>query len=151
MSSESPVLGSLNIDLTKNHHLGLIYTEWNHAIVNKLLDQIKDALDQKKVSYDVVSVPGALELVYAAKKMALTQKYDAIITVGTVIRGDTYHFEYVCQGVAQGLSSLNADPNLQTPIIQGVLTVDTKKQAYDRIAAKKGTEIALSALHITKI
>ena len=133
------------------YRFGIIFTQWNIDIVEELLKQVEHTLEKHKAQFQVLSVPGSLELVYASKKMALTGKYDGIIILGVVIRGDTYHFEYVCQGVAQGISALNAELNLQPPIIQGLLTVNTKEQADQRIATNKGIEIAYSALQMAKM
>ena len=96
---------------------------------------------------DVYHVPGAVELTFAASQLIEASMYDAIIVFGCVIRGGTPHFDYVCQSVTQGITSLNAD--CDTPVIFGVLTVDCEQDALDRCGGKlgnKGEEAAVAAI-----
>lgn len=97
---------------------------------------------------DIFEVPGAVELTFAASQLIETDQFDAIIVFGCVVRGGTPHFEYVCQSVTQGITSLNADCTV--PVIFGVLTVDTEKDAIDRTAGgpmgDKGAEAAETAV-----
>lgn len=97
------------------------------------------------MAYDCYHVPGAVELTYGAA--ALVKKYDAVIVFGCVIRGGTPHFDYVCDSVTQGVTRLNSKG--KTPVIFGVLTVDTEQDAIDRAGGKlgnKGTEAAEAAI-----
>src|SRR5690606_10260956 len=97
-------------------------------------------------------VPGAFEIPFAAKKMAETGKYDAIITLGTVIRGSTPHFDYVCNEVAKGVSSLSLSTNV--PVIFGVITTDTIEQAIERAGTKagnKGWDAATTAIEMANL
>jgi len=101
---------------------------------------------------DVAWVPGAFEIPLVAKKMAQQTKYDAIITLGAVIRGDTPHFDYVCNEVAKGVSTVS----LQTekPVIFGVLTTDTTDQALERSGIKagnKGSDAAVAAIEMANL
>ena len=96
---------------------------------------------------DVYEVPGAVELTFAASQIIEASLYDAVIVFGTVIRGGTPHFDYVCQSVTQGITALNAD--CDTPVIFGVLTVDCEQDALDRAGGKlgnKGSEAAEAAI-----
>ena len=101
----------------------------------------------KEENIYVAYVPGTFELTFGARQMALMKKPDAVITLGSVVRGGTPHFEYVCQGVTQGMTLLNMEFNI--PFIFGVLTTDTMKQAEDRaggVMGNKGDECAVAAI-----
>lgn len=96
---------------------------------------------------DIFQVPGAVELTYAASQLIEASMYDAVIVFGCVIRGGTPHFDYVCQSVTQGITSLNADCDI--PVIFGVLTVDNEQDAIDRAGGSlgnKGTEATETAI-----
>jgi len=126
----------------------LVYTEWNEAIVGPLMDgarRIFSAFPQVEVK--AIQVPGAVELSYAVAAHARVAPADAYIAFGCVIRGETPHFDYVCQSVTQGLTALNI--TLASPVIFGVLTVNTLEQAEERIGGRhghKGEEAAMAAL-----
>lgn len=126
----------------------LVYTEWNGAIVGPLMDGARRILSSfPQVEVKVLQVPGAVELSYAVAAHARIAPADAYIAFGCVIRGETPHFDYVCQSVTQGLTHLNV--NLPAPVIFGVLTVNTLEQAEDRIGGlhgHKGEEAAMAAL-----
>lgn len=134
---------------------GIAVARFNSFIVDRLLDGALDALRKHGVQdkdITVVKVPGAYELPLAVKKMAAQKNYDAIISLGAVIRGGTPHFEYVAGECVKGLSqiSLNAD----IPVAFGVLTVDTIEQAIERAGTKagnKGAEAALTAIEMVSL
>ena len=99
----------------------------------------------------VKTVPGSFELVYGAQQLCKNDGFDAIIILGSVIRGDTPHFDYICQGVTFGISRLNATQNI--PVIFGLLTTDDHQQAVDRSGGKlgnKGDECAVDAIKMAK-
>lgn len=121
--------------------VGIVVARFNEFITGKLLSGAEDALRRHGVeqsNVDVAWVPGAYEIPIVAKKLAASGKYDAIITLGTVIRGATPHFDYVCSEVAKGVSALNMQEGI--PIIFGVLTTDTIEQAIERAGTKAGNK-----------
>lgn len=127
--------------------VAIISAEWNEHINRRMVDSALARFKQAKAQADVFKVPGAFELTYAASQMIETSLYDAVIVFGTVIRGGTPHFDYVCQSVTQGITMLNAD--VDTPVIFGVLTVDKEQDALDRAGGPvgdKGAECAEAAL-----
>ncbi|MFC4232795.1 6,7-dimethyl-8-ribityllumazine synthase [Parasediminibacterium paludis] len=137
------------IPSTKDAFVVIVKTEWNAHIVNKLEAGAKKSLKEQAATYKVITVPGAFEIPFAIKayQANATQKADAFIALGTVIRGDTPHFDYVCKAVTDGVVSLNMQ--LDVPTIFGVLTVDTEQQAMERIGGihgHKGEEAAITAL-----
>lgn len=135
--------------------IGIVAGRFNEFITGKLLSGALDALKRHGVSEEHVSVawvPGAFEIPLTAKKMAKTNHYDAIITLGTVIRGATPHFDYVCAEVAKGVA--NAAMESGIPVIFGVLTTDTIEQAIERAGTKagnKGWESAVSAIEMANL
>lgn len=126
----------------------LVKTEWNAAIVDELERGCLKILKQYNVSSRTVVVPGAVEIPFAINQYwANGPTPSAFIALGTVVRGDTPHFDYVCQSVTNGITQLNL--SLPVPVIFGVLTVDTQEQAEERIGGKhghKGEEAAITAL-----
>ena len=125
--------------------VGIVVSEWNNQITDRLLESAVNTLTANGVS--PTSITGSFELVYGASLMAKSGYVDAIIAIGCVVRGDTPHFDYICQGTTQGLSSLNAQG--QIPIINGLLTVNTMEQAEARTGGSvgdKGKEFALTAI-----
>lgn len=131
----------------------LLYTEWNHQVVDELVRGCERALGHYQVEKIVkVQVPGAVELPFACRRYyestaGTSERPDALIMLGCVIRGGTPHFEYVCQAVTQGATGLNLV--LPVPVIFGVLTVDTAEQAAERTGGAhghKGEEAAVTAL-----
>ena len=113
--------------------IGIIVSEWNSAITEKLLDGACNTLQKHGVSPDnmpVFYVPGSFELVFGAQQAAKYSDVDAIIVLGCVIRGDTPHFDYVCEGVTEGIARLNATQDI--PVIFGLLTTENQQQAEDR-------------------
>jgi 6,7-dimethyl-8-ribityllumazine synthase len=137
--------------LQKDAFIIIVRTQWNSRIVDKLEAGCIKILDHYQMkNYQVVTVPGALEIPFAIKSFwdnSKLQKPKAFIALGCVLRGDTPHFDYVCRGVTDGIVNLNL--TLPVPTIFGVLTVDNQQQADDRtggLYGNKGDESAISAL-----
>lgn len=130
--------------------VGIVVAEWNGHITSALLDGALDifrreGFDDSQIQ--VFHVPGAVELTFGASQLIESSAFDAVIVFGCVIRGGTPHFDYVCQSVTQGVTSLNAD--CDTPVIFGVLTVDNEQDALDRAGGRlgnKGAEAAEAAI-----
>ncbi|WP_214693835.1 6,7-dimethyl-8-ribityllumazine synthase [Exiguobacterium sp. s160] len=135
--------------------IGIVVGRFNDLITMRLLDGARDALKRHGVKEEDVSlafVPGAFELPLVAKKMAMSQKYDAVITLGAVIRGATPHFDYVCNEAAKGIAQ--ASYQSEVPVIFGVLTTETIEQAIERAGTKagnKGWEAATSAIEMANL
>ena len=137
--------------------------DWNPNVTHALLEGAYNALIENGVqekNIKIVHVPGTFELTFAAKVLQDKEKYKAIIVLGCVIQGDTPHFDYVCQGVTQGISALNAKANTWTlkgyyaPVIFGVLTTNTLQQAEDRAGGtlgNKGVESAVTAIKMANL
>jgi 6,7-dimethyl-8-ribityllumazine synthase len=137
------------IPVIKDAFVVIVKTEWNAHIINKLEAGVKKVLKAQNVGCKTLVVPGAFEIPFAVKNhyTYATKLPDAYITLGTVIRGDTPHFDYVCKAVTDGVVQLNL--SLDTPVIFGVLTVDTEQQALERIGGlhgHKGEEAAVTAI-----
>ena len=134
---------------------GIVASRFNEFIVKPLLDGALDAIKRHGGdlrSVDVAWVPGSYEIPLAAKRMALSGRYDAIVCLGAVIRGATAHFDYVAGGVASGVSAVALETNL--PVIFGVLTTDTTEQAVERAGTKagnKGFEAAVAAIEMADL
>lgn len=133
----------------------IIVSRFNSFITERLLSAALDALQRSGAASDnveVVHVPGAFELPLAAKKLAATDRFDAIIAIGCVLRGETSHYDYVCSETARGLQLAQMDTGL--PIIFCVLTCDTLEQAIDRAGLKggnKGFEAGLAAIEMAHL
>jgi 6,7-dimethyl-8-ribityllumazine synthase len=127
------------------YRFAIVASEYNSVIVDRLIDGALKALKgQKQVS--IIRVPGSFEIPLAAKHAALSKKYDAIVAIGCVVRGETSHFEYISSSVSHALQPVALETGL--PVGFGVLTVDTVQQAMDRSgeSGNKGAEAALTAL-----
>lgn len=128
--------------------VAIVVAEWNSHITNALRDGAVETLNTAGYNdVDIFYVPGAVELTFAASQLISTNKYDAVIVFGCVIRGGTPHFDYVCESVTQGVTHLNTI--YSTPVIFGVLTVDDEQQALDRaggVLGNKGSEAAETAI-----
>ena len=127
----------------------IVITEWNSKIVNELEKGAKKILKLNGVKFKTIIVPGAFEIPFTVKNhYAYCKKIpDAYITLGTIIQGDTPHFDYVCKAVTDGVLQLNL--SIDVPVIFGVLTVLNETQAIERIGGKhghKGEEAAITAL-----
>lgn len=133
--------------------VAIVAAEWNRKITDALLQGAIERLHDEGYPdscADVFRVPGTVELTFAASRLIDTDMYDAIIVLGCVIRGDTSHFDYVCQSVTQGITQLNTDGDI--PVIFGVLTTDNEQQALDRAGGRlgnKGAEAAECAIKMT--
>lgn len=138
-----------------NMHFGLVVAEWNAEITENLFQGAFDTFHKAGAEANNitrVNVPGTFELPYAAKLLCHQKKFDAIVVIGTVIQGETKHFDFVCQGVTQGVMQLNMDYN--TPVIFCVLTDNTKQQSIDRsggIHGNKGVECAVAAIKMASL
>lgn len=135
--------------------IGIVVGRFNEFITSKLLGGAEDALKRHGVddaNVTIAWVPGAFEIPLVAKKMAASKKYDAVITLGTVIRGSTPHFDYVCNEAAKGVASAGYQHDI--PVIFGVLTTDTIEQAIERAGTKagnKGWESATAAIEMADL
>jgi len=133
----------------------IVISRFNEFITGKLLDGAIDCLRRHGAADDQISivwVPGACEIVMAAKKLAQSGKYSAVLCLGAVIRGQTAHYDYVCQQVARGIGQINYDTKV--PAIFGVLTCDTLEQAVERAGTKMGNagaDAALTAMEMVNI
>lgn len=132
--------------------IGIVVSRFNSFVTEKLLAGALDAIESHSGSTDdavVARVPGAFEIPLIAKKMAASGKYDALVCLGAVIRGDTPHFDYVCEAVTRELGRVIGEYEL--PVGFGVLTTDNVQQALDRAGVKdanKGYEAALTAIEM---
>jgi 6,7-dimethyl-8-ribityllumazine synthase len=144
------------LEITKRKcNIALVASEFNHFIVQQLVDGAVDALSKNGVKQQNISliwVPGAFELPLAVDVLAASDKYDAVIALGAVIRGGTPHFDYVAGECSKGLAKVGLDYGL--PVIFGVLTTDTVDQALERAgsgAGNKGFDTAIAALQMISL
>ena len=134
---------------------GVVASRFNDFIVKQLLDGALDAIERHGGDpgvVDVVWVPGSYEIPLAAKQLALSGRYDAIVCLGAVIRGATAHFDYVASGAANGISAVALETGV--PVIFGVLTTETIEQAIERAGTKlgnKGFEAAVTAIEMADL
>ena len=141
--------------VSKDIKIGIVAARFNEFITSKLLGGAVDALKRHDVEEDnieVAWVPGAFEIPLIASKMAKSNKYDAIICLGAVIRGNTTHYDYVCSEVSKGIAhvSLNAD----IPVMFGVITTENIEQAIERAGTKagnKGFDCAVGAIEMVNL
>ena len=139
----------------KNMKVGIVAARFNEFIVSKLLGGAVDGLvrhgvDEKNIT--AAWVPGAFEIPIAAQKMAQSGKYDAIICLGTVIRGATSHYDYVCNEVSKGVAQVGLNTGI--PVLFGVVTTENIEQAIERAGTKagnKGYDCALSAIEMVNL
>ena len=154
MSSANYNLDLTNVPNAENKSFGIVVSEWNDEITNNLLIGSLDLLKSKgalKKNIHIIRVPGSFELIYGCKKMQ-DKNVDAIIAIGSLIRGETSHFDYICQSTSQGIKDLNVQG--KSPVIFCVLTDDTLQQALDRSGGKfgnKGEEAAIAAIKMSFI
>ena len=148
--------GKISGELTaQGLRFAIAVSRFNSFITERLLAAAVDALERsgaKTGDVDVVHVPGAFELPLTAKKLALTGKYDALVAIGCVLRGETAHYDYVCSETARGLQLAQMDTGV--PVIFCVLTCDTLEQAIDRAGLKggnKGFEAGLAAIEMAQL
>jgi len=138
-----------------DYRFGIVVARFNEFISSKLLSGCLDALkrhDALEANLEVAWVPGAFELPLLAQRMAATGRFDAIICLGTVIRGATPHFEYVTSEAAKGIAKVSLDSGV--PVIFGLVTSDTLEQAIERSGTKagnKGWDAAVSAIEMADL
>ena len=135
-----------------NMCFGIVVAEWNPEITGALLDGAVKTLEKHGAlpeNIHVKTVPGSFELIYGAHQMTLNDGYDAIIILGCVIRGETPHFDYICQGVTYGIARLNAKS--QIPVIYGLLTTNDLQQAKDRSGGRLGNKVDECAIDAIKM
>jgi 6,7-dimethyl-8-ribityllumazine synthase len=144
--------GRLNAE---GFRFALIASRWNDFITSRLVEGALDALERlgaDEKSVELYKVPGSFEIPLLALKLASSEKYDAVICLGTIIRGQTPHFEYIAGEVTKGI----AQAGMQTgvPVVYGIVTADTLEQAIDRAGVKlgnKGFEAAMSAVELVNL
>ncbi|TYP72854.1 6,7-dimethyl-8-ribityllumazine synthase [Aquimarina intermedia] len=159
MATENKNLSHYNkatIPNAKDFRFGIVVSEWNDTITEGLFQGAFDALiDCGALKDNIVrwNVPGSFELIYGCKKMQKSyDMLDAVIAIGSVIKGETQHFDFVCQGVTQGIKDLNVTSDI--PVIFCVLTDNTMQQSIDRSGGKhgnKGTEAAIAAIKMAQL
>ncbi len=141
--------------VARDFKFGLVVSRFNELLSQKLLSGALDALKRHEARDENITVswvPGAFEIPFAAKKMAESQKYDAVICLGVIIRGSTPHFEYISSEVAKGVAKVGLDSGV--PTIFGVITSDTIEQAIERAGTKagnKGWDAALGAIEMADL
>ena len=143
-----------SIPNAKDFRFGIVVSEWNESITEGLFQGAYETLvDCGAIPSNILrwSVPGSFELIYGSRKM-IDQKVDAVIAIGSVIQGETKHFDFVCQGVTQGIKDLNIQFDI--PVIFCVLTDNTMEQAVARSGGEhgnKGTEAAVAAIKMAAL
>lgn len=141
--------------IAKDLKFAIAVSRFNEFITTKLIEGATDTLlrqGAKTEDVEIVWVPGSFELPLVAKRLAETKKYDAVICLGTIIRGDTPHFDFVASETAKGISTVNLAT--AKPVIFGVITADTLEQAIERAGTKggnKGRDAALSAIEMANL
>ncbi|MDZ7580900.1 MAG: 6,7-dimethyl-8-ribityllumazine synthase [Deltaproteobacteria bacterium] len=141
--------------IAEGKRFGIVVSRFNDFITEKLLGGALDALIRtgaKEADIQIMKVPGAFEIPLAAKKAVQSNRYDAVICLGAVIRGATPHFDYVCAEVSKGVAQVGLDSGV--PVIFGVLTTDTVEQAIERAGTKsgnKGWQAAMSAVEMANL
>ncbi|MBW7997674.1 MAG: 6,7-dimethyl-8-ribityllumazine synthase [Candidatus Glassbacteria bacterium] len=139
----------------RGKRVALVVSRFNELITSRLADGAVDALVRHGAADNdiaVFRVPGSLEISPVARKLALSGKYDAVIAIGAVIRGDTPHFDYIAAEVAKGIAQTSLEAEI--PVVFGVLTTDSLDQALERAGAKagnKGAEAAMSAIEMMSL
>jgi 6,7-dimethyl-8-ribityllumazine synthase len=158
MATENKNLSNYDKDTipnAKDFRFGIVVSDWNDEITNGLFNGAKAALlDCGALPENIVrwNVPGSFELIFGSKKMIETQQVDCVIAIGCVIKGETMHFEFVCEGVTQGIKDLNI--NYDVPTIFCLLTDNSMQQSLDRSGGKhgnKGTEAAIAAIKMVDL
>jgi 6,7-dimethyl-8-ribityllumazine synthase len=149
MATKGNTVLNKGIPVVQDAFVVIVKTEWNAHIIDRLEKGCKKVLKENGIKSKTVVVPGAFEIPFAIKTLHAnsTQTADAFIALGTVIRGDTPHFDYVCKGITDGVMQLNL--SLDVPTIFGVLTVENEQQALERVGGvhgHKGEEAATTAI-----
>jgi len=133
----------------------IVISRFNSFVSDRLLDGALDALERHGAAADDITtvwVPGSFEIVLAAKKLALSKKYDAIICLGALLQGETPHFEYLSNSVTRGIGGVGLETGI--PVINGILTCNTLEQAIDRAGLKSGNrgfDAAMSAIEMVQV
>lgn len=141
--------------VNNNIRIGIVCARFNEFITSKLLGGAQDALERHDILEDDVEiawVPGAFEIPLAAKKMAESGRYDAVICLGAVIRGNTSHYDYVCNEVSKGIAQVSLSSGI--PVMFGVVTTENIEQAVERAGTKagnKGYDCALGAIEMVNL
>ena len=141
--------------VAKEVKIGIVAARFNEFITSKLLSGAQDALvrhDVKDYNIDVAWVPGAFEIPLIADKMAKSGKYDAVICLGAVIRGNTSHYDYVCSEVSKGIAHVSLESGI--PVMFGVVTTENIEQAIERAGTKagnKGFDVAVGAIEMINL
>jgi 6,7-dimethyl-8-ribityllumazine synthase len=141
--------------LGESLRFGLVISRFNEFISTKLLDGARDALRRHGVSDENIEeawAPGCFEIPLVAKKMARSEKYDAIICLGAIIRGGTPHFEYIANEVSKGIAKVELETGM--PIAYGIITADTLEQAIERAGTKggnRGFDAAVGAIEMANL
>ncbi len=141
--------------VAENIRIGIVCSRFNEFIVSKLLGGALDGLSRHNVQEENIEVawcPGAFEIPLIAQKMASCGKYDAVICLGAVIRGNTSHYDYVCAEVSKGIASVSLKADI--PVMFGILTTDNIEQAIERAGTKagnKGYDCASSAIEMVNL
>jgi 6,7-dimethyl-8-ribityllumazine synthase len=139
----------------KGLKFGIVVSRFNEFITNRLLEGAMDCLERHGVNKDDIDtawVPGSFEVPFAAMKLAKSKKYDALICLGTLIRGETPHFDYIAKEVSRGIANVSA--SMDVPAAFGIITADTTEQAIQRAGTKdgnKGWQAALSAIEMANL
>ena len=147
--------GTVSKVVSEDIKIGIVAARFNEFIVSKLVSGAQDALVRHGVADEDIAlawVPGAFEIPLAAKRMAESGKYDAVITLGAVIRGATSHYDFVCSEVSKGVANVALGADI--PVMFGVLTTDTIEQAIERAGTKagnKGAECAQGAIEMVNL
>ncbi len=141
--------------IAKDLRFAIVVSRFNEFLSARLLDGALDALrrhDARDENIEVAWVPGSFEMPLIAQKMAMSKKYDAVVCLGAIIRGDTPHFDYIASEVAKGIAKVNLDTGI--PVSFGVITADTTEQAIERAGVKagnKGWQAAYSAIEMANL
>ena len=144
--------GRLNAE---GFHFAIVASRWNDFLTSRLVEGALDALERlgaDEKSVEVFRVPGSFEIPLLARKLAASGKWDAVICVGTIIRGETPHFEYIASEVTKGIAQAGMETDV--PVVYGIVTADTLEQAIDRAGVKagnKGFEAAMSAVELVNL
>jgi 6,7-dimethyl-8-ribityllumazine synthase len=144
--------GKLNAE---GFRFAIVASRWNDLMTTRLVDGAIDALERlgaKESDVEVFKVPGSFEIPMVAQKIVASKKFDAVICVGTLIRGQTPHFEYIASEVTKGIAQVSMSTGL--PVTYGIITADTVEQALDRAGVKagnKGFEAAMAAVELVNL
>lgn len=139
----------------KGKGFGIVISRFNEFVTQKLLDGCLDCLKRHNADEDKITlvwVPGSFEIPYAASRMANSKKYDAVICLGTIIRGETPHFDYIANQVSRCIAQISLDSGI--PVIFGIITTDNLEQAIERAGTKagnKGWDAAISAMEMADL